>query len=172
MGRNVAAILSFITRCPSFPPSCSWTVPKNGLSPRLNKGNAFVSIRSTTHRKQRTSLGSFVNELPYIYVPLWGTGLSRPIPRVIEKGTMLLSEIPNGSGIYSPWNNSARIEIVFNSGQASRYTLYFWKSRGKNIKGQIGVDIIEAWTKGSSDRRFFDSVEAAVAYAKIKGWLI
>lgn len=49
--------------------------------------------------------------------------------------------------------------------------VFFWLSRGKHTKGQIGFSPAYPWEHDKTKQRFVDSVEGAVTLAKMLGWL-
>ena len=52
-------------------------------------------------------------------------------------------------------------------------TIYFWKSRAKHHKGQIGMTYnLPPWSfPRHPDIVYVDNLEIAMAVAKLKGWL-
>lgn len=111
-------------------------------------------------------------ESPYVYRPLWGCDKPRPFPRVVQRGKMKLSDIP-GAFLHDSFRSGpsdARIIPAYNPSKGDK-PVFFWISRSKHHKGQVAISQNAPWEGPRDKIRYVDSVEAAVALAKILDWM-
>lgn len=83
---------------------------------------------------------------------------------------MRLRDIP-GARLYDTDRRSPDAAVIIPANIPGKTPVFFWVSRSEHHKGQIAVSQTAPWDGPRNKVRYADSVEAAVALAKILDWM-